>query len=155
MAIPGIVYLGHRSDEEDTYLQFTADLDNPNNNPDQVVAQTSAALEEIAERDHRNRVIGRFVSGASMGLGALLVGEALGSPSTSAPAYSRETSAVLGGLVVLTGAYTLAYSFFSQTPSEQLVRLWRQDPDRIQLTGISVAPVAGGKGAALALGGRF
>jgi hypothetical protein len=148
----GVFRLAWPSEGERAYRAFLRELANPNATFESVVAQTEYHLQAMARRERTGRIatgVVAFVAGGAAAAAAIWLGI-----SYRKDDLKDKTQITFGvGTGILSAAMIGLGSamFFTKSPLERMLHLYRKDPDlNLRLTA---SPLPGG--AAVALSGRF
>jgi hypothetical protein len=156
LAVGGSLYsFLSTTEEEDLRTEFDASLRSGNASGESIVAETDLKLERLAAKIRTQRTVagwvGGFVGAGMMAIGIYNLAEAHSEPTQDKRTAAYTTGALLTGLGLGYGVM-LAFVAGQDTPTEKLIRLYRQDPGL--KVGIQAAPI-GASGFGLAVSGRF
>ena len=152
MAGVGAFVLALPTSGETLYDDYRTGLRLHPENPQLIVADMDRRLEEIARKDHNDRIVTRWLAVSLAGIGA--AGLLVSTAHDRAPSNSTGVYSVYGFGVLLLASGSLFGQSYIPTARERVWSLWSQDPGLTQrVLQPSVSPVRGG--ATIGLTGTF
>jgi hypothetical protein len=143
LQLAGSAFLLHRQSEgEELARHFQEKLSTPGYDPAQLVAQTEMQLQLLLNQERRQHRVTQTVGGlyGAMAVGILVINET----GMGIPEEYKYAGRNLGAFLAVVSARMILSTYFEKSSTEQVIRIWQNDPGIKNLPRVSLAPLSGG-----------